>query len=101
MIYQIKQDLNPLGWTQSRVVGIVGTICLVETRKNLRGDFHGSQSSMARIAAPDAHSLGPLKRSGSASAGWIDEFLPRAPHVDLTRRMKPGTIRRLIRDAGN
>jgi hypothetical protein len=52
VIYQIKQDLNPLGRAQARVVRIVGTIRLVETRKNLSGDFHGSQSSMARIAAP-------------------------------------------------
>jgi hypothetical protein len=52
VIQQIKQDLDPIGRTQARVVGIVGTICLVETRKNLSADFHGSQSSMARIAAP-------------------------------------------------
>ena len=41
MIYQVKQDLNPIGRTQARVVGIVGTICLVKTRKDLSGDFHG------------------------------------------------------------
>ncbi len=58
VLYQIKQDLNPIGRTQARVVGIVGTICLVEARKDLSSDFHRSQPSTARIAAPGAPSAG-------------------------------------------